>query len=300
MILIVVLSLVASLLWGASDFFGGLATRRLTVLPVTLVAYLAGAAVIAIALAFGGWAWSPLALLTGSIAAVAAMVGFIAFYAALAIGPMSVLSPVMALIEAFVPIAVSIATGQALSALGWVAVGLAIVATIVISLQSKAEQARVTPRGAVLAVIAGLGLGASIVALDFAPKDSGLLPAFLEMGIGLVLLGAFMLLLRVTGLRIGWFAAEAEPESGPVPGAAAGRRRAWLMAAGGGVLLGGANALLMTALHLGNLAVVSVLSALYPIATVILAAAVLKERITAARAAGIVLAIVASVLLSLS
>jgi drug/metabolite transporter (DMT)-like permease len=56
----------------------------------------------------------------------------------------------------------------------------------------------------------------------------------------------------------------------------------------------------MSALHLGNLAVVSVLSSLYPLATVLLAAIVLRERISRIQVLGIALAILAAVLLSVS
>jgi drug/metabolite transporter (DMT)-like permease len=300
-IVVVLLSVASSLFYGTSDFLGGLAARRLAVLPATLVNYLFGTAVIGIALAFGGWSWSVEATISGSAAALFAAVGFITFYAAMAIGPMSLLSPVVALIQALVPVTAALVTGQGLSPLGWGAVALAVVATILISQQHVDAAVRVTLPGAVLAVTSGVLLGASVVALDASPADSGLLPAFLEMAGGVVVLAALIGVLRLVRREIPWFAAQPEPE--PVAGGRQphlSRRGAWLAAVAAGVLLGGANAFLMSALHLGNLAVVSVLSSLYPLATVLLAAIVLRERVSRIQIVGIALAIVAAVLLSVS
>ncbi|MGD8166882.1 EamA family transporter [Herbiconiux sp. P16] len=301
MIVVVLLSVASSLFYGTSDFLGGVAARRLAVLPATLVNYLFGTAVIGIALVFGGWSWSAEATISGAAAAVFAAVGFITFYAAMAIGPMSLLSPVVALIQALVPVTAALVTGQGLSALGWGAVALAVVATILISQQHVDAAVRVTLPGAVLAVAAGVLLGASVVALDASPADSGLLPAFLEMAGGVVVLAALIGVLRLVRREIPWLAAQ--PEAEPVAGVSQPRptrRAAWLAAVAAGVLLGAANAFLMSALHLGNLAVVSVLSSLYPLATVLLAAILLRERVSRIQILGIALAIVAAVLLSIS
>ena len=231
------------------------------------------------------------------------MVGFITFYAALAIGPMSLLSPAIALVYAVVPVVAAVLLGEGLRPLGWFAVGLAVVATLLISVQRADAPARVTPAGIVLGLVSGVCLGASLVALDAAPSDSGLSPAFIEMAGGVLVLLLVMGLLRMLRLRPVWLAAA--PEAAAVTAddharRARTRRRAWYAAIGAGVLLGTANALLMTALHLGNLAAVSVLSSLYPLATVLLAAIVLRERVSRLQVGGIVLAIVAAVLLSLS
>ncbi|WP_066039021.1 EamA family transporter [Herbiconiux solani] len=312
MALIVLLALGSSLFYGTSDFLGALAARRLAVLPATLITYLFGAAVIGVALLFGGWTVSEPALVAGSAAALFAIVGFVAFYAALAIGPMSLLSPAIAVIQALVPIVAAAVTGQALSPLGWGAVALAVVAGILISVQRTPGALRVTLPGAVLALVSGVTLGASIVALDSSPASSGLFPAFLEMAGGILVLALLMLALRLLHLRPTWLAADPTPPAAPAaatlpPGSdgASDRPRgasrpASLTAAAAGLLLGTANALLLLALHGGNLAAVSVLSALYPIATVILAALVLRERVSPTQLAGIALAVLAATLLSLS
>jgi drug/metabolite transporter (DMT)-like permease len=74
----------------------------------------------------------------------------------------------------------------------------------------------------------------------------------------------------------------------------------WAMAAVGGVLLGVGNILLVVSLHAGNLAIVAVLVGLYPLATVVLARLVLKERLSLVQGAGVALAVAAAVMLGLS
>ena len=73
-----------------------------------------------------------------------------------------------------------------------------------------------------------------------------------------------------------------------------------MLAGVAGLLIGGANVLLMLALHAGSVAVVAVLVNLYPVATVLLAWIVLRERINAVQATGVVLAVAASVMLGLA
>ena len=66
-----------------------------------------------------------------------------------------------------------------------------------------------------------------------------------------------------------------------------------------GVLLAAGNILLVIGLHLGELAVMGVLNALYPLGTVILAFFVLRERLSLLQTVGIVLAMGASAVLAL-
>ncbi|MEO7017865.1 MAG: EamA family transporter [Leifsonia sp.] len=61
-----------------------------------------------------------------------------------------------------------------------------------------------------------------------------------------------------------------------------------------------ANVLLLVGLRIGDLSVISVLTAMYPAGTIILAAVVLRERIAPAQWAGPVLALVAAGMLALA
>ena len=296
MTLFVALSLIASVAYGTSDFFGGLAARRLNVLHATAGTYVAGTIVVGVGLLAVGGTWTMDATALGALAGVLAIIGFVAFYAALAIGPMSLLSPAIALIGAVVPVAVAAASGERLDALAWGAITVAVLATVLISVPSSRTRQRVTPRAAILALVAGLGLGLSIVAIDATDATSGLVPASVEMVTGLVVLALLLTGLRITRARFGLLAVFEPPPASTRQGSTAGR--AWAFSAVAGVLLGVSNALLILALHEGNLAVVSVLVSLYPLATVVLAALVLRERLTVVQGIGIALAVLACIALA--
>ena len=298
MSLFLVYSLVAALSYGTSDFFGGLASRRLNVLHATAGTYVVATIAVGIGLVAVGGEWTVDAVLFGLIAGLLAIVGFVAFYAALAIGPMSLLSPAIALVGGVVPVGVAAAMGESLGVIHWIAIAVAIIATVLISVPSTRSAERVTPRVAVLALVAGLGLGGSVVAIDFTQESSGLVPAMVEMVVGVVVLLGILAILRITRARFGLLAIFEPPPALARQGFSS--RRAWGYAAVAGVLLGVSNSLIVLALHAGNLAIVSVLVSLYPLATVVLAAAVLREKLSFVQLGGIVLAIGACVALALA
>lgn len=291
------LSILGSLFYGTSDFFGGLAARRLNLLRATAVTYLFATVAAAFGLLMVGGTWSTDDAALGAVSGVLAIVGFVTFYGALAIGPMSLLSPAIALIGAIVPVGVAAATGRALDASAWFAIALAIIATVLISVPAQRARERVTLRGAVLALISGLGLGGSVVVLDLTSSNSGLVPGFVEMAVGLGILLALLGVLHVTRARFGLLAVFEPPPASARQGLSS--RRAWVMSASAGILLGIANSMFIIALHSGQLAIVSVLISLYPLATVVLAALVLRERVSWLQYSGIALAVVACVILAL-
>lgn len=67
-----------------------------------------------------------------------------------------------------------------------------------------------------------------------------------------------------------------------------------------GAIDASANALLLFGLRIGELTVMSVLTALYPAGTIILAAVVLRERIAPVQVVGLVLALIAAGMLALA
>jgi drug/metabolite transporter (DMT)-like permease len=308
---VVILALLASLLYGASDFLGALSARRLTVVKASTAIYLAATALGAIALLLLPWVYSDRAFWAGTIAGLFAIVGMVTFYAALAIGPMSLLAPLIALIQTAIPVIAAALTGQSLQPIAWIAVALALVATTLISVPGRSNTAstadspdatrarveRISGRGGMLALVAGVTLGLSVVSLDTAPADSGAFPAFLDLAAGLVVL---LPLLAVRRLRTSDVWLKGESVATDALDAARAGTRTWVASAVGGVLLGAGNVLLVLALHGGNLAVVAVLVSLYPLATVILARLVLKERMSLVQFFGVALAIVAAVLLGTS
>jgi drug/metabolite transporter (DMT)-like permease len=292
----VLLSTAAALSYGVSDFLGAVGARRLRVLPGTTITYLFAFGTLAVALLVIGGQWSALSVGWGAVAGVAAIAGFLAFYAALAAGPMSLASPLIAVLGSLVPVVIAVALGERLPLLAWLAIVLALAGALMISVTRRGDATGIPRKTVVLSVLAGTLLGLSIVALDFTPVEAGVIPAFVEIVVGLVLLGLLLGAVRLSGAVRRWLSVLDEEQEGPAPTSA----RARIASAAGGVLLGVANALILAGLQSGSLAVVSVVVGLYPVATIALARFVHGERLNRVQAGGVVVAIVASVLLALS
>jgi drug/metabolite transporter (DMT)-like permease len=316
MLVIVVLALGSALLYGVGDYFGGVAARRIPVLVASTINYAFATIVLIVALLVAGGVWSQAAIVGGLVAGVLAAIGFLAFYAALAAGPISLMSPLMALLSSAVPVVVAIVLGDELSSIAWVAIVLAIVGSVLIGVERGASTRGARPRTVLFAVVAGVCLGLATVALDNVPDDAGMVPVFLDTTLGFVLLLGLVGLARtVPAVRRAvavldsheLAVASSHVASTPTPGAAylsvddsVRRSRARLLAATAGLFIGGANVLLMIALHAGSVAVVAVLVNLYPVATVLLAWGLLRERVNGVQGTGIVLAVTASVMLGLA
>jgi len=350
-LLVVALALGAALMYGVADYLGGVAARRSTVFGATTVNYLFAALVMIVAVAVTGGVWSAAAVTGGLIAGILALMGFITFFAALAAGPISLVTPFIALLSSVVPVVTALVLGEVLRPLAWFAIALAIAGSVLIGLERRASIRAVRPRTLALATVSGLAFGFATVALDRVPADASLIPVALDTGIGLVVLLALAAASRVSTTTAHWISLldehpapvdtppdalrPARPTVSTSPaasdahrqtaadgasrhGGAADRRqtaravaggtasdgtrrtRAVVLAAGAGLLIGGGNALLMLALHAGNVAVVAVLTNLYPVATMVLAWVVLRERLTRLQAVGAALAVVASVLLGIA
>ncbi|MFF2495371.1 EamA family transporter [Agromyces sp. NPDC058064] len=332
MIAIVALALGAALAYGIADFLGGVAARRSTVFASTTVNYAFAAALLVVAVALTGGVWSAQAVVGGLVAGALALVGFLAFFAALAAGPISLVAPVIGLLSSAVPVASAVVLGDRLSPIAWVAIAIAVVGGVLIGMEHRVSVAGLSARTVVFTVSAGLGFGFATVALDRVPGDAGLIPVLLDSGLGAaVLLAAAALRPFIGGLRrllalLDPPSSVIAPESGraaqpdpvtvptptPAPDSAASSSLmptttrsglitpAFVLAATAGLLTGVANVLLMLGLHAGSVAVVAVLTNLYPLATMVLAWIVLRERLSRVQLLGALFALAASVLLGLA
>jgi drug/metabolite transporter (DMT)-like permease len=303
-LLTVALSLSAAFTYGVSDFLGAVGARRIKVINGTAITYsLAFASLLVFWAAVGGTAPTD-AIVWGGVAGIAAIVGFLFFYAALAAGPISLAAPLIAVVGALVPVGVALLKGERLSLTAWIAVVLALAGAALISVTRRGVPARIPPRTVVFSVLAGTLLGLSIVALDLAPTESGVVPAVVEVAVGVVLLGVLLLANRVPPVRrvlsvLDTDRGHDEPDEPGGRSSVLTVGRARLASASGGILLGIANGLIVLALHSGSLAIVSVLVGLYPIGTIVLARIVHAERLAPIQLIGVVVAIAASVILAL-
>ena len=291
--LTVIVGLTAALVYGAADFFGGLAAKRINPMLVTGIAALVGlVGLVAIGLPIFGGVWSPEAILLGAVSGVAGAVAIALLYASLAIGPMSILSPLTAVVSAIVPLVWGLVGGERLGTLGYVALGLALVAVVLVGFvpsgSGELVRGAVRPslRGVLMGVGAGAAIGVFLVLLDASPDDSGVVPLILNRVVNALIMFTAVLVVWLLVRRRGgaW---------GPLT------RATLLVTVACGVLDVTANALLLIGVRIGDLSVMAVLAALYPAGTIILAAIVLKERIAVLQYVGLVLAIAAAAMLAL-
>lgn len=290
--------------FGAADFLGGFAAKLLGSLRASWIAAACGLATIsALYLVFGG-NWSAESLLWGALSGFAGMFAIIFLYASLAIGPMSVLSPIGALVAAIVPVISDFLSGQQLSPLGYLAVLIALVAVWFVGFVPDPDAVRPRARGLLLAVAAGTCIGVFMILIDHAPDDAGMLPLIanrMVQTIGMsiaVAIASLVHLARKRGLLGGGRPARADIAVGDR--GALDWRRALPFAVSCGVIDAVGNSLILYGLVIGNLSIVSVLAGLYPGATILLAALVLRERIARIQYLGLALAIVAAALLAIA
>jgi drug/metabolite transporter (DMT)-like permease len=244
------------------------------------------------------------------------------FYIALAEGPMSVVSPMTAVLVAGIPVVVGVALGERPSTISFVGVGLAIVAVLLVS----HEPADASPGTA-----AGLADRAPTLPGTLSPSTlspSTLSPGTLSPG-HVTLVSAPSFTRRVAWFTIGSgvffalafiFVHQIEPGTGLWPlvasrgvasvivivAAIATRQHGRLprgivgIAAIIAVLDVAANVTMLYAFQGGLLSLVSVLIALYPAVTVLLAVLVLKERVGRLQVAGMGLALAAITTIAIS
>jgi drug/metabolite transporter (DMT)-like permease len=278
----IVLAIGAALTYGAGDFLGGIATKRVgESLGVVAASSAVGVALLLLLVPVVGGDPTIDDMAWGAAAGVGGGLGVILFYRALAEGVMSVVAPVTAVTSAVVPVAAGLALGERPGAVALVGVAMAIVAVALLSRQTAgAREAVPVNRARVFtyAFLAGLGFGAFFVLLDRTADDAGMWPLVASRSTTLVLSVAIALVLR-RSLAI--------------------RRDARLATFGTGVLDMTANALFLVANREGLLALVAVIVSLYPASTIALAQAFLGERLERHQVVGVAVAALAVVLIAL-
>lgn len=274
-------ALLSSITYGTADFLGGLASRRASTVAVVIVSQLAGLVLVGAALPL-----LPRASVTavdmawGAAAGLAGGIGVALLYRGLAIGPMSIVAPVTAVCAVIVPVAVGIASGEALSMLTGAGIVLAATAIVLVG-QSGHEHHSPRRRGAIaqalrIAVASGVVIGFFLVALERTPASAGLWPLVAARAVSIALFVAVAL---------------ARPEPHGISGSGAA------IAIVGGLADMVANVLYLVAVRQGQLSVIATLTSLYPASTVLLARVVLGERLARHQRIGVVGAVAAAAMI---
>lgn len=279
----VILGLAAALLYGGSDFAGGLASRKMGALPVNVVGSSVAAALAWIALlAVGGPGPTGHAVAWGLASGLGGGAGTTMLYRGLARGQMSVVGPVSAVAAAGVPVAVGIAMGERPTVLALAGVLVALPAIVLVAASGSVRG--MFGSGMMDGLAAGAAFGVMFIGLAQAgqvqgSQGAGLWPVASEQTGSLLLVLAIAIRSRV-----------------PL--------RPAIRAAGWPVLVGAsgmaATLLYFYATHFSMLATAAVLVSLYPGVTVLLARVLLHERFSPVQRAGLSLCTLAVVAIALN
>lgn len=295
--MVLVFALAAAVLYGSADFLGGTAARQARALSVLVVSAPSGAVVLLAAALLAGGPFRQAGLGWAMAAGVAGTAGVGVFYAGLAAGPMSVVSPVSALVSTVLPVGVALAAGERPSPAVYAGAGVCVLAILLVSMEGGGAAGR-SPRprvgrGLAYGVVSGAAFGLFFVLLRNAGAAGVLWPVAISR-----VAGAAVLLAAVAGLG-----------ARLVTGSNAGRRAlaSWSGVAGGalatavasGVIDATANVCYVLATRAGLFGLAVVITSLYPGMTVLLARVVHGERMRAVQRAGLLLAALGIALVAL-
>jgi drug/metabolite transporter (DMT)-like permease len=270
----------ASLSFGVGDFLGGLATRRSPAVSIVVTSQIVGGSGILVAaivvsegLASGiDFAW-------GATAGLAGGVGVVLLYHALATTRMSVTAPVTAVFGTASPVVFGIAIGERPSALAWSGIALGLAAIVLMARTPEDPDSDLSggTRAVLLGATAGLAFGLFGILISRTGTDAGLWPLVAARVASLSLLTIVALMSR-------------RPLIAPH-----GRG----LAAWAGFLDMAANVMYLVAVRQELLSLITVIMAMYPVATVGLARFVLHEKIDRWQVAGFAIGAAAIVMIVL-
>lgn len=272
----VLLAALSAVMYGSADFMGGLASRRELALAITWFSQMVGlVGITLVALVFpadlvtgADWLW-------GGAGGIAGAFGLLLLYGALARGPMAVVAPITAVCSALVPVLVGFVEGDRPAAVTVIGIVVALPAIVLVASSPQGlGQEPIEARVLVESVVSGAMFGLFFVFFARAGDDAGMWPTVGARVASVSVLSIVVLVRHLRGERGGL---KVQPSSLP-------------LIAGAGVFDVGANGMYLVASRYGMLAVISVVSAMYPAATVALARITLRERLGRVQVVGLVLA----------
>ena len=268
--------LLSALTYGVGDFLSGLASRRDSPLRVIALTHPLSALAMTLLALLSGQPLPPSSdLWWGAASGVVGLAAVLAFYRALALGPMGAVSVGTGALSVAVPVLFGVLGGERLDTGGWVGAGAVLAGTALLSL-TPGERGG-AQNGVGLGLLAGLGFGLFFTLLAQAESGGGV---FWTLAAARLASSAVSvpLALRLVGLR---------PQA---PGL--------ILASAPGDVLG--NLFYLLAVQGGGLAIGALLSSLYPAFTTLLAVVVLREGLRPWQWVGVVAAMVGAGLLAAS
>lgn len=280
------LGLLAAASYGAADFFGGLASRKANPIRVTGIALFIGLLFLTIVSVFLQPEFTDQTILFGVLAGICSGLALTMFYAALALGPISIVSPLTAVAGAVLPVIVDLWLGQTLGAFTVMALIIIIAAAGLVSVVPSKKVPLPSPTAILLSFGGGAGFAGIFIFLDQTPADSGIAPLVVMRIVGVSMLAVAIIALTIRDRRL-------QRAKDHFPKKLIG------MIAISAVLDVSANLFFLIGTREGVLAIVAVVTSLYPIGTVALARLVLKEKLANLQWIGVGLAVFGCVLLAI-
>jgi drug/metabolite transporter (DMT)-like permease len=217
------------------------------------------------------WLWTTGGGFGGALALVA-------FYKAMSMGSMTVIAPITAVIGLSVPVIAGVLSGERPSGSAWIGILLATIAVALVADVLDRHDLPTPPRVIWMAVAAGLGFGMIFVCMGNASHDHGVWPLFGQRLVSVPTVAAIALI---------------QTRSISVP------KNVFLLSIAAGVLDTSANGLYLLATSAELMSIVSVVVAMYPVATIFLAMTLDHERLHKSQGVGLLLAITSLVLISI-
>jgi drug/metabolite transporter (DMT)-like permease len=266
----------AAIFWASGDFSGGIATRRSSAFQVLVWSALSGTVVLAIAAVLWHESFPATAgILWAALAGIAMSAGLVCFYTALSLGNSAVVAPISAVVGAFLPVGFTFITRGAPAPIQVIGIFIALAGIWLVS-RSVSSQSKNSHKGLLLSFVAGISFGAFFILI--AKVETG------KVFTPLIIARIIMFIMALILVRINRQAIPALTHS-PIA----------LLA---GAFDAGGNVLFLLAKQFTRLDIAIIISSLYPAGIVILAAVILKEKVSLWQKIGLVCCILAILLIT--
>jgi drug/metabolite transporter (DMT)-like permease len=265
--------------WGTADFTGGLASRRVPAVAATAISQVIGLTALVIGILIVAPpvpGWDVLGL--GAAAGIAGGLGLAFLYMGLARGAMGIVSAIAGSGSVAIPLVVTVILGAAVAPLALVGVALIVAAGLAAGDISRDAASR---SALVLAVAAAVGFALWYLVIDRAAAEGGMWALVASRAASTVAIGGLALATRARA------SAEAFRSVAPL-----------ILVAG--LLDVGANVFFVVARGEISVGLAATISGLYPLVTMLLARAILAERLPRLGLLAVVLAVAGTVLISVA
>lgn len=275
-------AVLAAIAYGLSDYCAGTSSRKYSVLGLVTSAYPISILIVTLTLPFMHGTISVSASLYGAASGLMLAIAVWAFYSALSLGPISIVSVLTSLLSSGIPVAYGLFSGEEISSFGKVGLILGLFVGLLFGIQHPepkgVNQRRINLRVVTLILCAGIAFAASFIITHHIPPNSGMLPIFFA---------------RITGFLVFFFFRREKLlifTDRP--------HKLWSLYLVG-VLDAIANISMYLALQHTALSIATVVISTYPVFTIIPALIFLKERIGRLQILGILTAVCSIVLLAI-